>query len=146
MEMKKKWLTISEQAGVTVLDLIGIEIWDGADMALMREALTELIEEVGVRNIGFNMQYVKYIPSGFFGMLFDLHEKRGVNIHLYTPQPNVKQMLWFRQFLLLTETGSYLLNCEPADKSYYAEVEEKPVWADDQPAWQTEQEPLLPQS
>ena len=43
------------------------------------------------------MTFVKYIPSGFFGMLFDWHET-GVKIRLYTPQPNVRRMLWFDRF------------------------------------------------
>ncbi len=142
MEMKKKWLTISDRAGVTVLDLIGIEIWDGADMALLREALTELIDDVGVRNVGINMQYVKYIPSGFFGMLFDLHEKRGMTVSLYTPQPNVLQMLWFRQFMVPLEGGQYLLDCDPAERLIQEDV---PAWAEDEPLWSAEEETLLPQ-
>ncbi|VAX36682.1 hypothetical protein MNBD_PLANCTO02-115 [hydrothermal vent metagenome] len=142
MEMKKKWLTISEQAGVTVLDLKGMEIWDGADMALLREALTELVEEVGVRSIGINMQYVKYIPSGYFGMLYDLHEKRGVTVYLYTPQPNVEQMLWFQQFLLPTEEGTYLLHSEPAHQLL---EEDASTWKEESPQWKTAEESLLSQ-
>ena len=94
MQLKKKWLTISDRDDITVLDLGAMDIWDGADMALLRETLTELIEDVGIRNIGINLSYVKYIPSGFFGMMYDWHEKRDVNVHLLSPQPNVKNMLW----------------------------------------------------
>ena len=83
--------------GFGVLDLGEIEIWDGADLALLRETLTQLVEKKNSRSIGVNMRFVKYIPSGFFGMLYDWHEK-GVAVRLYAPQPNVEMMLWFRQF------------------------------------------------
>ena len=49
------------------------------------------------RRIGIDMSHVKYIPSGFFGMLFDWYET-GVQIRLYSPQPNVRRMIWFNQF------------------------------------------------
>jgi len=74
-----------------------MEIWDGADMALLRESLTRLINAEKRRAIAIDMSYVKYIPSGFFGMLFDWFET-GVRIRLYSPQPNVREMRWFHQF------------------------------------------------
>ena len=67
----KKNLRLYTQCGVTVLDLGEMEIWDGADLALVRETLTRLIVGEKCRGVGVNMSYVKYIPSGFFGMLFD---------------------------------------------------------------------------
>lgn len=90
-------MTITNRNGVAVLDLGHIEIWDGADLALLRETLTQTIEIGRHQAVGIEMRYVKYVPSGFFGMLFDWHEK-GVAIYLYSPQPNVASMLWFRKF------------------------------------------------
>jgi hypothetical protein len=95
--MSKKNLRVSADQGVPVLDLGEMEIWDGADMALLRESLTRLIHAEKNRSIGIDMKHVKYIPSGFFGLLFDWYE-RGVRIRLYTPQPNVRRMLWFSRF------------------------------------------------
>lgn len=105
-------MTIHEWDGVSVLDLGEMDIWDGADLALLRETLYELIANKKRRLIGVNMKWVKYIPSGFFGMLFDWHEK-GTAIFLYTPQPNVGNMLWFRRFFEHQEDGRYLLSHEP---------------------------------
>ncbi len=51
------------------------------------------------------------MPSGFFGMLFDWYE-RGAPMRLYTPQPNVAAMLWFRQFFRHETGGSYVLTPE----------------------------------
>lgn len=93
----KKYLRLASDQGVTVLDLGDMEIWDGADMALLRDSLTRLIKVDKCRAVGINMSHVKYIPSGFFGMLFDWHEE-GVRVCLYSPQPNVRNMLWFHRF------------------------------------------------
>ena len=59
------------------------------------------------------MTFVKYIPSGFFGMLFDWQEKRGVRFSLTPPQPNVQRMLWFQRFFHLNANGMYDLQTEP---------------------------------
>lgn len=101
--------------GVHVLHMGEMEIWDGADLALFREALTRLIEVDGCRAICVDMQYVKYIPSGFFGMLFDWMEKRDVAFSLTTPQPNVQRMLWFQKFFRRNEVGWHDLLREPVE-------------------------------
>jgi hypothetical protein len=110
--------------GVTVLDLGAMDIWDGADLSLLRETLARLIDAEGRSAIGVNMNHVKYIPSGFFGMLFDWHE-RGTTIFLYSPQPNVAKMLWFRQFFEPVGDGCYELQGEP---KYELAVESTSEW------------------
>jgi hypothetical protein len=112
MRTKRKRMTLHQWDGVTVLDLGEIEIWDGADLALLRETLTRLIEREKCRSLGVNLRWVKYIPSGFFGMLFDWHE-RGVAVRLYTPQRNVANMLWFRQFFEDAGNGCFVLLSQP---------------------------------
>lgn len=112
MASKKNRMTIHRCENVTILDLGAMDIWDGADMALLRETLTELIEQEGCRSIGVDMQHVKYIPSGFFGMMLDCFD-RGVAIRLYSPQPHVHKMLWFRQFFDYEADGTYRLRGEP---------------------------------
>lgn len=112
---KKNRMTIQDRDGVTVLDLGEMEIWDGADLALLRETLTNLIEREECRSIGVEMCWVKYIPSGFFGMLYDWHD-RGVNIQVYSPLPHVQNMLWFRQFFHLTEGETFALHSEPKEE------------------------------
>lgn len=92
-----------------------MDIWDGADLALLREGLTQFIERDRCRAIVVDMQHVKYIPSGFFGMLFDWHEKRNVWFALTTPQPNVQRMLWFQQFFRRANTGWFELDPEGRD-------------------------------
>lgn len=98
-----------------LLHLGEMDIWDGADLALLREGLTQIIERDRCRSIVVDMQHVKYIPSGFFGMLFDWHEKRNVWFALTTPQPNVQRMLWFQQFFRRHHSGWFELHPEGRD-------------------------------
>jgi hypothetical protein len=109
---KKQRMKVHEWDQFSVMDLGHVEIWDGADLALLRETQSRLVEREQCRFLGVNMEFVKYIPSGFFGMLFDLHE-RGVAIRLYAPQPHVKNMLWFRQFFDHLGHECYALCSEP---------------------------------
>ena len=109
----RKFMQLVPNANFTVLNIGDMEIWDGADMALLRESLTRLIKAEKHRCIGVDMSHVKYIPSGFFGMLFDWYET-GVRIRLYTPQPNVRRMLWFNQFFEAVEADCFELAPQPA--------------------------------
>lgn len=111
----KKFLQLVPNDSFTVLNLGDMEIWDGADMALLRESLTRLIKAEKHRRIGIDMSHVKYIPSGYFGMLFDWYET-GVQIRLYSPQPNVRQMLWFNRFFKVVEAHCFELALQPAAK------------------------------
>jgi hypothetical protein len=112
---RKQRMKLHDRDGVSVMDLGPIEIWDGADLSLLRDTLTALIEHERCRSIGVEMSSVKYIPSGFFGMLFDWHE-RGIEMRLYSPQPNVANMLWFRRFFEHEGDGAYVLTSEPASE------------------------------
>ena len=126
-------MSIHNWDGVTVLDLGDMDIWDGADLALLRETLHRMIQVEGRRSIGINMQSVKYIPSGFFGMLFDWHE-RGTEVHLYTPQVNVAAMLWFRQFFEHAGEGRYVLCGNPPHRIIplnETEWDNEPEWTDE---------------
>lgn len=127
MASRKARLTIHQWDGVTVIDLGPMDIWDGADMALLRETLTRLIERERCHKVGVNMRHVKYIPSGFFGMLFDWHD-RGIEMSLFTPQANVSRMLWFRQFFDPQLNGRFLLRSEPREAIYA--VPDEPEWDD----------------
>jgi hypothetical protein len=80
-----------------MLDIGDMETWDGADLARLRDLFTRLIHVQKPTAIGIKMSHVTSIPSGFFGMLFDWYEA-GVQIRLYSAQPNVQRMLWFTHF------------------------------------------------
>lgn len=109
MAERKDYDSISmlDRNGVTVLDLGTMEIWDGADLSLLRDSLNQLaMSECPV--VGIDMRHVKYVPSGFFGMLYEVFE-RGVDIRLFEPQPRVRNMLWFRKFFDFGPDSSHQL-------------------------------------
>ncbi len=109
---RRERLEIFDQEGVTIVSIGDVEIWDGADLALLRETLTKVIEVDECKSLGVDMSSVKYIPSGFFGMLFEWYE-RGIHISLFSPQPNVENMLWFRLFFKHHSANRFILKDDP---------------------------------
>ena len=96
--MKKKHrvnLRMVDDTAIIGLDVL--EIWDGADLIILREALAALVESDGHLSIGVDVSSVMHIPSGFFGMLYEWYES-GVEVLLYGPGTHVRNMLWFRMF------------------------------------------------
>ena len=94
---RKKRSSIDVRDGFHVVVMGEMEIWDGADLALLRETLARLVDTEKRPAIGVDLKFVKYIPSGFFGMLYD-YTDRGISVRLYSPQALIANMLWFREF------------------------------------------------
>ncbi len=117
-------LTIRRCNGVTVLDIGPMEIWDGADLSLIRDTLNQVIGQKRHQSVGIEMSAVKYVPSGFFGMLYDWFEE-GISVRLFSPQPRVMNMLWFQHFFewecdetfLLRENGECLVEAEDGSET-----------------------------
>lgn len=95
--MRDDRLSIRRRGPLWIVDLGPLAIWDGADMALLRETLTRLVREQGARSIAIEMKHVIDVPGGFFGMLYHWAEE-GVRVALLHPALHVQRMLWFRQF------------------------------------------------
>jgi hypothetical protein len=89
-------VTITSWDGAKVVHVGTMEIWDGADLALLRDTLIRLVDQEGCRSLGVDMSHVKFVPSGFFGMLYDWYEK-GVRVRVFGPLSHVKRMLWFTE-------------------------------------------------
>ena len=123
-------LTVRQDAQTVVLDIGEMEIWDGADLSLIRDTLISMIRSEGERCIGINMQYVKHVPSGFFGMLFDWFET-GIEVRLYQPTERVAQMVWFRQFFLHEAGVCYVLHDGSKCAPVLAGEEEDSSWQSD---------------
>ncbi|MEZ6056571.1 MAG: hypothetical protein R3C01_07690 [Planctomycetaceae bacterium] len=101
-------LRLTRRHGAITVDIGKMEIWDGADLSLVRDTLNTLIARRRQRSVGVQMKYVKYVPSGFFGMLYDYYEA-GIAVHLFTPQPCVAAMVWFQRFFVEERPGMYRL-------------------------------------
>lgn len=104
-------LRVYSSSGWQIIDIGDMEIWDGADLSLLRDALVVLIKREKHSGIGVDMRTVKYVPSGFFGMLYDWYEA-GIGVRLIAPQDRVMNMLWFRQFFRPVGDDMYELNDE----------------------------------
>ncbi len=101
-------LQLKRKHGLPVIEIGDMEIWDGADLSLVRDTLTVLITRRNRRSVAIEMKYVKYVPSGFFGMLYDWHEA-GVQIFLHNPQPRISNMLWFKRFFVPEQESLFRL-------------------------------------
>lgn len=119
-------IDVYQHRGMTVLDMGDIEIWDGADLSLIRDMLLVVIEKRGVKRIAVEMSSVKYVPSGFFGMLFDWFD-RGIQISILSPQENVRQMLWCKRFFQSQDNEIFYLHVGP--EIPYAEEDTAEEWS-----------------
>lgn len=109
---RRRRLTISQENDLTLISLGNMEIWDGVDLSLIRDTLFEQVLDFGHRDFALDLTSVKYIPSGFFGMLGEWKD-RGINITILGVQPNVAQMLWFQQYFTEFRPGYFCLEAEP---------------------------------
>jgi len=109
---RKHQMTLTSRNGYQEINLGPMEIWDGADLALLRETLARLIGTEGKSRVSVDMSSVKYVPSGFFGMLFDWCEQ-GAAIYLDSPCDRIRNMVWFRQFFSPTSESRFRLEAEP---------------------------------
>lgn len=131
---RKKRHSIDVREGYHVVVMEDMEIWDGADLALLRETLAQLVDKEKQTGIGVDMTSVKYIPSGFFGMLYDYRE-RNIKVRLYRPQAHVQRMLWFREFFAANDEaqdqGAFdLMLRAQTSLSRAATAASKAPWAD----------------
>lgn len=101
-------LNVTTRRGISVVDIGDMEIWDGADLSLVRDTLSVLISRRRRRQVGIDMRHVKYVPSGFFGMLYDWFES-GITVYLVEPQERVLNMLWFQRFFAQSQPGLWRL-------------------------------------
>ena len=128
---RKKRSSIDVCDGFHVVKMGEMEIWDGADLALLRETLARLVDTEKRPRIGVDLRFVKYIPSGFFGMLYD-YTDRGVAVRLYSPQPHVAEMLWFREFFELADNETFTLTvkAQTSHSARSAMAAGKAPWSD----------------
>lgn len=135
---RKKRNSIDVRDGFHVVVMGEMEIWDGADLALLRETLARLVDTEKRPAIGVELEFVKYIPSGFFGMLYD-YKDRGVNVRLYSPQAHIANMLWFQEFfepvdgeafnlVVKAQTGHSARSAIAAGKAPWSDNEDAPTF------------------
>jgi hypothetical protein len=108
---------IHERNGVAVVSLGQANVWDFGDLVRLREVASGLISE-GQRRIGIDLSHVGYLPSGFMNMLCEWQE-RGLDVFLFDPRPNVRDMLWFQRFTEPAGTNAFRITCSPPEETWW---------------------------
>lgn len=76
----------------TVVGFGGQDLPDNINLALYREWLVGLIQQHDCRVLAFDLTGVRLLPSGLLGLLASLRNE-GVEVHLYNPSPDVREVL-----------------------------------------------------
>lgn len=82
------------QAGnVTVVGFRGNDIPAGFWIGGYREALKGIIQEYQCQELAFDFTGVSTVPSGMLGLFVSLGEL-GVNLSVYNPSEDIREVLW----------------------------------------------------
>lgn len=90
---------------IPVISLGRAQAWDYGDLVRLRQSAGTLFK-AGYHRIGIDMSRVIYLPSGFMNMLCEWTD-RGTEVLLYHPAANVRQMLWFVEFVESVGDGAF---------------------------------------
>jgi len=85
-------LEIYSTGPLTVLGFGGRTVLDHLRVADCRDWIVELIKEHSVESLAFDLTGVRYIPSGFLGLLASIH-KLGVEVLLFNACEDIREVL-----------------------------------------------------
>lgn len=88
----KPTLQVYKTGPLTVVGFGGQEVLDQVDLSSCRTEVVELLERHNCEVLAFDMTGVKLIPSGLLGLLASFR-KLGIEVHLYNPSPDVREVL-----------------------------------------------------
>ncbi len=92
MPVSEAILDVYEVGPTTVVGFGDREILDDINLALCREELVRLLQSSGAKTLAFDLTGVKLIPSGFLGLMASVRSL-GVEVHLYNPSTDVREVL-----------------------------------------------------
>lgn len=92
MPIRHEVLRVYETGPLTVVGFGSDELPDHIDLAECREEIVELLKLHDCQELAFDLTGVRYIPSGMLGLLASLR-KLGVQVHLYNPSSDVREVL-----------------------------------------------------
>jgi anti-anti-sigma factor len=86
-------LRVYEAAGpLTVVGFGTGVLPDQINLAECRDEITELLDLHDCKELAFDLTGVRYVPSGMLGLLASLN-RRGIQVHLYNPSNDVREVL-----------------------------------------------------
>ena len=86
-------LEVYKAGKLTVVGFGGEAILDRISVADYRDEIESLISEHGCEVLAFDLTGVKLMPSGMLGLLASLHKQLGVEVHLYNPNREIREVL-----------------------------------------------------
>jgi anti-anti-sigma factor len=91
-ENQQAILDVYEAGPTTVVGFGERDILDNINLSVCREQLLELLKANASHTLGFDLTGVKIVPSGFLGLMASVRSL-GVDVHLYNPSPDVREVL-----------------------------------------------------
>lgn len=88
----KPILEVYQTGPTTVVGFGGRDVLMDVNVAACRNELVELIQREKCSVVAFDLTGVKLLPSGLLGLLASLRH-HGVQVHLYNPSPDVREVL-----------------------------------------------------
>lgn len=94
MPIHHEVLRVYETGPLTVVGFGGGsgELPESIDLAECREEIVELLKLHDCKDLAFDLTGVRYVPSGMLGLLASLR-KLGIQVHLYNPSVDVREVL-----------------------------------------------------
>ncbi|MGQ0635607.1 MAG: STAS domain-containing protein [Planctomycetaceae bacterium] len=101
-------LRVYETGPLTVVGFGGGEELDQIDLGECREEILDLLRLHDCRVLAFDLTGVRFVPSGMLGLLASLR-KLGIEVHLYNPSLDVREVLEITRLDRLFEVHELVL-------------------------------------
>ncbi len=92
MSGEQSVLQIYEEGPVSVIGFGGRDVLDDVNVAGCRDEMMSLVDRTHCQRLAVDLTGVKLVPSGLLGLLASIR-RRGVDVHLYNPSPDVREVL-----------------------------------------------------
>lgn len=85
-------LHVYEEGPVSVIGFAGRDVLDDVNVAACRDEMMSLVDRTHCQTLAVDLTGVKLVPSGLLGLLASIR-RRGVDVHIYNPSPDVREVL-----------------------------------------------------
>jgi len=85
-------LQVYKAGPVMVVGFGGRDVFDDSNVATCRDELMQLIDQHKCTQMHVDLTGVRLVPSGLLGLLATIR-RRDIEVHLYNPSPDVREVL-----------------------------------------------------
>ena len=100
----------------TVVGFGGRDVLDNVNVAVCRDEILKLIEDVNCQVLAFDLTGVKLLPSGLLGLLTSI-VKHDVAVHLYNPSEDIREVLETTKLNTIMEVHEVEIPAVKSDES-----------------------------